>query len=422
MKKSLVVIWFMVVVCSAQAQTYGAPFKFTEFFKANQPDSIYNLFTAKMKGAIKVEGTRQLLGQLKSQLGEITNIREMESKGNGLSEFRLSFERPIVEIALIIDKDSIAGLLQKVVITKKADSAQIDSPDNFTVDNSIGKLYGTLTRPKDKRKVPVVLMIGGSGPTDRDMNQGQALRTNSFLLLAKGLAENGIASLRYDKRGVGTSMEAVNKSSLTLDDFINDAKLFISKLALDHRFSSVIVLGHSEGAVIGLAASLQTKPTAYISVCGFENNMLNLIGEQLKPALTAEDFKIFSEVADSLKAGKIVTKKLPSALATIFTPTSQSFLISTLKYNPSIDIQRLKIPVLVIGGSTDLQVSAAAATQLAKMNKRSTLKIIPEMNHILKSAPADRMQNLATYNNPTLPLHDDIVPLLTNFIKKSSAL
>jgi hypothetical protein len=264
MKKALFVFWCILSVCSANAQTNNPVVKFSQFFKANQPDSIHHLFTAKMKNALSIARTGQFLTQLKNQLGEIVKVREMDAKVNGFADFRLSFERPIVEIALIINKDSIAGILQKPVQTNKGDLVDIDSPDNFSVENRIGKLYGTLTLPNDKKKVPVVLMIGGSGPTDRNMNQGQALTTNSFLLLAKGLAENGIASLRYDKRGIGDSRSAANASNLTLDDFINDAKLFAAKLALDDRFSDIIVLGYSEGAAIGLITSLQTKPAAYI--------------------------------------------------------------------------------------------------------------------------------------------------------------
>ncbi len=126
---------------------------------------------------------------------------------------------------------------------------------------------------------------------------------------------------------------------------------------------------------------------------------------------------IFRELADSLKAGKIVTKPLPVVFTSIFTANSQSFLISTLKYNPGKEIQKLKIPVLVIGGSTDLQVSEAAAVQLSKMNKYSTLKIINQMNHVLKKAPADRLSNFNTYNDPGLPLHEAIIPILTDFVQ-----
>ena len=419
MKKAVFVLLFMLIASSADAQANHTAVKFSQFFKANQPDSIYNQFTQQMKSALTMEGTKQLMMQIKGQLGEIVRFRETETKVKELTEIRLSFEKPLAEIALLISKDSIAGLFQKAAPANEIASVDLNSPNNFSVVNPIGRLDGTLVLPKDKKKVPVVLMIGGSGPTDRNMNQGQSLRTNAFLLLAKRLAENGIASLRYDKRGVGTSIKAVSASSLKFDDFIDDAKLFISKLATDERFSDVIVLGHSEGAAIGLIASLQTNPAAFISLCGFKDNMVNLMGEQFKPILSAQDFNVFSEIADSLRAGKIVNRALPIALAPIFTPTLQSYLISTLKYDPSKEIQKLKIPLLVVGGSTDLQVPAAAAIQLAKINNKATLKIIPEMNHVLKKALSDRISNLATYNSPDIPLHEDIVPLLVDFIKEN---
>lgn len=403
---------------SANAQTNKTVVKFTEFFKANQTDSIFNLFTHKLKAALKVEGTKQFVMTVKGQLGEIVGYREVETQVKEVSEFRLSFEKPIVDLALYISKDSITGIFQKAVQAQEKDSVDIYSPDNYSIDNSYGKLQGTLVLPKDKKKVPVVLMIGGSGATDRNMNQGQALKTNAFLLLAKGLAENGIATLRYDKRGVGTSMQAVNGTGLTFDDLIKDANLFVSKLAADERFSSIIVLGHSEGAAIGLITSLQTKPDAFISLCGFTNDIVTLMSQQLKPMLSKEDFNVYTEIADSLQAGKIVKRAMPAALGPIFTPTNQAYLISSLKYNPSQEIQKLKIPILVIGGTTDLQVPAEAATQLASRNKKATLSIVPDMNHILKKATSDRMSNLATYNNPTLPLHKDMVPLLVKFIKK----
>lgn len=423
MKKAFLLLGCVIILCSAHAQTNNnTVVKFAKFYTANQPDSIYQLFTVPMKTALKIEGNRQLITQINTQLGEIAGMREMDTKGAGIAEFRLSFEKPLVEIALMVKGDSIAGILQKAVPTKAVAGTDNESPDNFFIDNSIGKIYGTLTLPKQTGKVPVVLMIAGSGPTDRNMNQGQSLRTNSFLLLAKGLAENGIASLRYDKRGVGASMAAVNTPNLTLDDFINDANLLVSKLAVDERFSDIIVLGHSEGAAIGLMTSIVTTPAAFISFSGYQNDMVTLIGEQLKPALSPKEYNLFTELADSLKAGKIVHRNLPPSLAPMFTLSSQVFLSSTIKYDQSKEIKKLNIPVLVIGGSTDLQVPAKAAAQLAKMTNRATLKIIPGMNHVLKKAPAERRLNMATYDRPTLPLHEDILPLITKFIKEHRSL
>jgi pimeloyl-ACP methyl ester carboxylesterase len=259
-------------------------------------------------------------------------------------------------------------------------------------------------------------MIGGSGPTDRNMNQGQALRTNSFALLTKELAENGIASVRYDKRGAGKSIKAINPEKYKLDDYINDAKLFIDRLSLDNQFSKIIVLGHSEGAMVGLVATLQAKVAAYISLSGFETNMVDIMGEQLKPIISPQDYIVYTELTDSLKAGKILTKVLPASFGGIFSRANQIFLIFMLKYNPSKEISKLKIPLLIIGGSADIQVPAEAAVRLGKMNKKATLKIIPEMNHVLKKSSLDRTSNLATYGDPNLPLHQDLVPILKNFI------
>lgn len=422
MKKALIVLLSMFMIYSVHAQTNKTVSKFSDFYKANQPDSIYTLFSSEIKTALKLEGTRQLVAQIKGQLGEIVGVRKEDASANGLTDFRLSFEKPLFEISLVISNDLIAGLTQKAVKSKGVDSTEVNSPDNFYVENKIGRLNGTMTLPKTKGKVPVVLMIGGSGPTDRNMNQGEALKTNSFYLIANALAEKGIASVRYDKRGVGKSMSAVNTANVTLDDFIDDAKLFINKLASDDRFSNVIVLGHSEGALIGLIASLQTKPAAYISVCGTKKDMVTLIGEQLKPMLTPEDFSVYTQISDSLKARKIFSKPMPAALTPIFNPRSQGFLISTLKYDSGRELAKLKIPVLLIGGTTDLQVPAEAATQLSKINNKASLMVIPEMNHVLKKAPLDRASNLATYNNGTLPLHSDIMPILVDFITKNPRL
>jgi len=416
MKKVFLLLFCCLTISSSFGQTNKTITSFSKFYKANQPDSIFNLFSSQMKTAIKPEGTVQFISQLKTQLGEIVAINESKAKSADALEFRLSFEKPLVDMAIYISKDSIGGMFQRPREPKKSDSVDTNSSDNYNVDNPIGTVYGTLTLPKDKNKVPIVLMIGGSGPTDRNMNQGQALSTNSFAMLAKDLAENGIASVRYDKGGVGKSSKAINPENINLDDYINDASLFINKLSADNRFSKIIVLGHSEGALIGSVASLRAKPAAYISLCGFDSNMVDLMGQQLKPVLSSQDFAVYTELAESMKAGKVFKRDLPASFGGNFTATNQSFLISMLKYDASTEIAKLKIPVLVIGGSTDIQVPASAAVNLAKMNKKAALKIIPEMNHVLKKAASDRAANVATYNNPALPLHPDLVPILKSFI------
>lgn len=419
MKKGCLFLLGLWLVLNVNAQTTLHPTvnKFNHFYSANQPDSIYLLFNAKMKEAVKLEGTKILISQLKSQLGSIVNTREVQSPAPDVMEFRIRFEKPLVDMALIIQNDSISGIWQRPMETIAGDSTSKATPDNFSVKNSHGNLYGTLTLPEVKEKVPVVLMISGSGPTDRNMNQGQALKTNSFLMLAEALAENGIASVRYDKRGLGKSVDAIGPSTIVFDDFIEDARLFISKLQSDSRFSSVIVLGHSEGSIIGLAASLQVMPSAFISLSGPANSLLEVIRVQLKENIAAENLEIANEVIDSLIAGQTVHQKLPLELSQLFQPSVQPYLISSSKYKPSTIISKLDMPVLIVGGDTDIQVSTHEANLLAKSATKATIRVIHQMNHVLKRAPLDRKQNLESYNNPDLPLHPKLVPILVEFIK-----
>ena len=360
MKKRIILsllLLFAVLAGRAQSGSHLTVEKFKDYYKANLTDSIYTLFTPEMQTALKLEGTRALVTQVKSQLGEIVKSREVPPPIPGVSEYRLSFEKALVDMALIIKDNLIGGMQQRAVETNKNDPTTLASPDNYAANNQNGTLYGTLALPKAEGKVPVVLMIAGSGPTDRNMNQAQALKSNSFLMLAKALAANGIASLRYDKRGVGKSSAAHQSSELTLDDFIGDAQLFIDKLKADPKFSRVIVLGHSEGATIGLMASLASHPDAYISLSGVGSDLAAVVKKQFKSAVSAEDSKIAAEILDSLKAGKIVKRNLPPALSGIFAPGNQTFLMSSMKYNPSREIAKLKIPMLIVGGSTDLQVA-----------------------------------------------------------------
>lgn len=408
----------MSMAAIAQTTKNQTVSKFTKFYKSNQADSLFGLFSSELQTALKIEGTQKLISQLKAQLGEIVKVKEEGITEGKYLQYRLSFERPLVDMMLTLTGDTISGIHQKAVEVDKNDPTELESPDNYSVNNANGSLAGTLTLPKNTGKVPVVLMIAGSGPTDRNMNQGQALKSNSFLMLADSLAQNGIASVRYDKRGVGKSITAISSSLAKLDDFIDDADLFIAKLKADARFSKVIVLGHSEGAAIGLISSIRQSPAALISLCGYESNMADIVKKQIKPIASPAEFKIVTEILDSLNSGKIIKRAVPKNLEIILNPSALSFIMSTIKYNSSLEIAKIKIPVLVIGGTTDLQVGIDEAKHLAAANsKKCTLKIIPEMNHVLKHVGSDREKNFQTYNNPEIPIHEDLTKSIAQFIK-----
>jgi pimeloyl-ACP methyl ester carboxylesterase len=296
------------------------------------------------------------------------------------------------------------------------DPSLTESP--MVVKTLSGSIHGTLTMPKNASgKIPVVLIIAGSGPTDRNGNSPKlGLEGNTYKMIAEGLGKSGIASVRYDKRMIGESQTNNKESDLRFDDYVDDADELINMLADDQRFSKVIVLGHSEGSLVGMIAAYNHPVKAFISVAGAGDSADKILTEQMKsqPSYIQTEFKT---LIDSMKKGKTIDNIDP-ALYFIARPSIQKYLMSWCRYNPARVIKIIKIPILIIQGTTDLQVTVADADKLKKAKSDATLNIIPGMNHVLKEAPEDRDKNLATYSNPTLPLKAELMPDIIAFINK----
>ena len=292
-------------------------------------------------------------------------------------------------------------------------NAQVEE-EAITLETVTGNIEGTLLLPRAPEKLPVVLIIAGSGPTDRDGNN-PIMKNNSLKMLAEGLAEHGIASLRYDKRGIGASKTAgLEESQLRFGHYVDDAKVWIQLLAKDTRFSKVAVLGHSEGSLIGMIASQDKAVDQYISVAGIAEPAAMALKEQLKaqPAFVAE---LSNPILDRLEMGQQVDS-VPPILFSLFRPSVQPYMISWFKFDPKKEIAKLDIPILVIQGTTDIQVDVANATLLAKANPNAQLQVIEGMNHILKPAPLDRTANITTYSMPNLPLIEGFVNRIAQFL------
>lgn len=290
------------------------------------------------------------------------------------------------------------------------------------VDLAIGAdtLSGTLLTPDTQASV-VVLFIAGSGPTDRDGNNIAGLKTNCTKKLAEALAKVGIASVRYDKRGIGASKKAgKSEQDLRFETYVEDAVAWINWLKVKKIYTHIVIVGHSEGSLIGMIAAREAKVSAFVSLAGTGRPADVIIMEQVaKNPNNPEQIK--TEIAnglENLKQGKIFTE-VPAYLMSIFRPSVQPYMISWLKYDPAKELAKLAIPVLVIQGSTDIQVSETDANLLHQAAmKHSTLAIIDGMNHVLCDAPPDPMANMATYSNPDLPLSAGLVPAITAFISK----
>jgi uncharacterized protein len=279
-------------------------------------------------------------------------------------------------------------------------------------------LKGTLEVPKSNQPVDVVLIIAGSGPTDRDGNNPLIGKNNSYKMLANLLLKNGFASLRYDKRGIGAS-DKVKESELVFDTYINDAVEWVKYLKNDKRFSKIIIMGHSEGSLIGMVAAEKTDVNKFISLCGAGKPIYTILDEQvvIKNKLPEDLSKQFRSIIDSLKQGSLV-KNVNPAFMSLFHSSIQPYMISWFKYDPCIEISKLALPILIIGGTTDIQVEVEDARLLSKSNTNSKLALIEDMNHILKEVPtSDRTINLESYANPELALSDELCKKILEFLK-----
>ena len=280
-----------------------------------------------------------------------------------------------------------------------------------------GDIFGTLTVPNNLKVSPIVIIIAGSGPTDRDCNSPLGIKTNAYKMLSEGLAENGISSLRFDKRGIGNSKGAMTSEvDLKFETYINDVVSWIALLKKDKRFSKVVLLGHSEGSLIGIVAAEQVNVSGLISVAGVGRPADEILKIQLEKKLPAQLLEESNKILDSLKTGKTVSDVDPSLLA-LYRPGIQPYMISWMKYDPAQEISKLKIPVLIIQGTTDLQVTVNDAKLLSESYPDAKLLIIQDMNHVLKESDDNMQNNLATYSNPELPLKPQLVPEIVNFIK-----
>ncbi|HOV99672.1 MAG TPA: alpha/beta fold hydrolase [Bacteroidota bacterium] len=291
------------------------------------------------------------------------------------------------------------------------------SESEIVLKTSSGDIYGTLTIANITKPSPIVLIIAGSGPTDRDCNSPMGIQTNAYKMLAVDLAKNGISSLRFDKRGVGKSKQAMTtESELRFETYINDVVAWISLLKTDKQFSSIIILGHSEGSLIGMVAAEQTNVAGFISISGVGRSADIVMQEQLKTKLPPQLLDESNKILDSLKIGKTVSNVNPNLVA-LYRPSVQPYMISWIKYDPAKEISKLKMPVLIIQGSTDLQVTIDDAKLLSTSKPDSKLIIIDNMNHVLKESDSDIQKNMATYRNPDLPLKAELTTDIVNFIK-----
>jgi esterase/lipase len=285
-----------------------------------------------------------------------------------------------------------------------------------TLEVQVGNLiHGTLLTPNEIEKPPLAIIIAGSGPIDRNGNQPM-IQNNSLKYLAEALTAKGVATYRFDKR-IFTQMKAgtLREEDLSFDDFVTDVRDIIAHFKND--FSKIYLIGHSQGSLVGMLAA-QEDVTGFVSISGPAQSIDQVLQKQIgqqAPFLVEEMRKNFAKLRDNQPIEQVNPN-----LYSIFKPSVQNFMRSWMVYNPTEEIAKLQIPVLIVSGENDLQVPMADGDVLYGANQNAEWVLISGMNHVLKIVSEEYGENIQSYNKTDLPVSEDLVSEIIAFIQKQS--
>ncbi len=297
------------------------------------------------------------------------------------------------------------------------DACQPASEEEISIDNGVGTVHGTLLLPQGCPPFDIVLLHVGSGPTDRDGNTPMLPGSNNgHRMLAETFQQRGIASLRYDKRGIANSAGAsLPVTETRIEHFADDLQQWMGMVRDDERFGEVTLIGHSEGALISSMASLRSPPERLVSLAGAGRPAGDILREQLAKGLPEPLFAEAQTILEQLERGETVDE-VPVLLSNVFHPKVQPYVISWLAHDPAEILAKITVPTMIIGGTSDIQVPVADAERMAAARPDAELCIVDDMNHVLKEATLEQESQSKAYSDPSMPLATGLVDCLMRFV------
>jgi pimeloyl-ACP methyl ester carboxylesterase len=286
---------------------------------------------------------------------------------------------------------------------------------------TVNGLAVTYLRPEGNDRVPLAVIIAGSGPTDRDGNSVQGLQTDAYKQLAQALSDLGIASVRYDKRGIGGSADlGKDETQLTIEHFAKDAQALAAWARQLPNVGPIVLIGHSEGGVLALMAAKPAAAKGVVLLSTPGRPLGQILRDQLaRPGLPPELRAEASEIIAALERGEEV-KTVRTDLEPLFRSSVQPFLRSWIKTDPAQLLRGLDMPVLVIGGGRDIQIGRADFDALASARANVKSTWYPGMGHTLKLVGEDLQSQGRAYMDPTLVLADGLADDVARFIHEAS--
>ncbi len=308
------------------------------------------------------------------------------------------------------------------------------SEESVTVTNGDIKLAGTLTTPAGKGPFPVVILVSGSGPQNRDE---ELFEHRPFAVWADHLGRNGIAVLRYDDRGVGESTG--HHASATSTDLATDAEAWVGFLKNRPGTGPIGIMGHSEGGIIAPMVAARNPDVAFIvmlagtAVSGAEvlieqNRALARASgatAEVSDRIAAAARGVFEALASNADAATVRAKTLElvkaqtgkaevdaameQSVAQAVAGLKQPWFREFIRHDPAPDLRKVRVPVLALFGERDVQVVPAqnlpplAEALQAAGNEHVTLKVIPQANHLFQKCTTGGVDEYAQIETTVEP-------------------
>jgi len=276
----------------------------------------------------------------------------------------------------------------------------------------IGAIDAWLSMPPGAEQPPVALLIAGSGSTDHDGN-GPQVKPATLKKLSEALLARGIATLRYDKRGAGGWKPEFGKpEDFRFKDYVDDAAALVNHLRASAKFSKVVVIGHSEGGLVGILTARRIPVDKLVLLAVSARKQGDLLKAQLEKKLPPDKFGEIAKAIDRIMAGEIV-EPMPPGLA--IPPSLQPGIASAFTEDPIPPLRKIEEPMLIVAGGKDSQLARLDFLALTTVAFAAKTLWVPGMNHVLVDV-TDDADDLAAYDQPDRPLDADMIAAVADFI------
>ena len=375
-------------------------------------DAVEARFSAQVAQALPHGQLAKLWGQVTAKTGALAGCEQADvktMKQGTLVTLTCKFENVTLPLVVGIDADDkIAGLRVLPPAEPKVpwDPPPYAAKDAVTRDLSVGDLPGTLTLPAGKGPFPAIVLVHGSGPNDRDETIGP---NKVFGDLALGLAAHGVATLRYDKR-TKAKPETLPKDLTVDDEVMKDAVAAVDVLAHTPQVDPkrIYVLGHSLGGYLAPRIAQRSKTIAgLVILAGPTRPMQDLFVEQLTylanidGTITKEEQAGIDEAKAALARIAELQKGAEARPGEQLLYVPPSYWKDLAGYDPAATAATLKLPMLVLQGERDYQVTKVdfAGWQKALGKKKTVkLKLYPKLFHLFIAG--DGPSTPAEYEKP----------------------